>query len=125
MMTAGASAAVPISFRRVSPVSSRRFCAIKTLVQVLAENPDLDERSQMDLTFIRSEIDRLNNCVEQILTFARPARKDSKKIAVRELSAWSAQLMRQEFGDRIRIESSVASGLDAAMVDYYCGQQVV
>jgi len=100
--------------------------AIKTLVQVMAESPDLEERQQRDLAFIRAEIDRLGSCVEQLLSYARPVGRESVKIPLAGLLESTAGLLSRDHQDRgIRVEWRVAPGLERTQVDYQAVQQVV
>jgi hypothetical protein len=51
-----------------NPLSS-----IKTLTQLMREDPEVESRHSRDLSFILGEVDRLNRTVQQLLSFSRPA----------------------------------------------------
>src|SRR5206468_8750487 len=51
-----------------NPLSS-----IKTIIQVMQEDPEVRGRYERDLELIQSEVDRLASSVMQLLNFSRPS----------------------------------------------------
>ncbi len=100
--------------------------AIKTLVQVMAETPDLDERLQRDLSFMRSEIDRLNACVQQLLTYSRPLPQQAAESALGDVMRSTAMLLANDHAEKhVRVECRIAPAIESEMVDYQAVQQVI
>jgi signal transduction histidine kinase len=75
-------AAATLAHEVKNPLSS-----IKTLTQLLREDPDVEARYSRDLGFIVSEADRLNRTVEQLLSFTRAAPPLEDEVNVSELLA--------------------------------------
>ncbi len=61
-------AAATIAHEVKNPLSS-----IKTLAQLMQEDPEVKQRYSRDLSYMIAEVDRLNSSVQQLLTFSRPA----------------------------------------------------
>jgi signal transduction histidine kinase len=100
--------------------------AIKTLVQVMTETPDLDEQLQRDLSFMRSEIDRLSACVQQLLTYSRPFPQQAAELALGDLMRSTAMLLANDHAEKhVRIECRIAPAIESEMVDYQAVQQVI
>ena len=100
--------------------------AIKTLVQVMAETPDLDDRLQRDLSFMRSEIDRLSACVQQLLTYSRPLPQQGSEAALGDLMRSTAILLANDHTEKhVRVECKIAAAVESEMVDYQAVQQVI
>ncbi len=72
--------AATIAHEVKNPLSS-----IKTLAQLMREDADTEKRYGQDLRFIVGETDRLNNCVQQLLTFSRPLPADSTEFSLSEM----------------------------------------
>ena len=53
------------------------------------------ERYDRDLDYMIAETDRLNSCVQQLLTFARPLRPDGE-VALSELLDVTADMLARE-----------------------------
>lgn len=84
---------------------------MKTLAQVMAEDPELPERCQKDLEIMLSEIDRLNRCVEQLLGFARPPRDAGAPVELPALVDAAVQLLRREASHKgIELRHTVSAG---------------
>jgi len=100
--------------------------AIKTLVQVMAETPDLDAHMQQDLSFVRSEIDRLSACVQQLLTYSRPLSQQAAVGTLGEVTRSAAMLLENDHGEKqIRVECRVAPDVELERVDFQAVQQVI
>jgi signal transduction histidine kinase len=72
--------AATIAHEVKNPLSS-----IKTLAQLLEEDPDVRDRYGRELAFIVGETNRLSSCVQQLLTFARPLPEANEEVALSEL----------------------------------------
>lgn len=90
-----------------NPLSS-----VKTLAQLMREDPEVYEKYDRDLSYIISEVDRLNRSVMQLLTFSRPAPEDRAEVNLTELLETMAGLLEKQYaGAQIDIRSCVATGL--------------
>ncbi|MBM3783230.1 MAG: hypothetical protein FJW30_02660 [Acidobacteria bacterium] len=99
---------------------------MKTLTQVMAEDPELPARCHKDLEIMLSEIDRLNRCVDQLLGFARPLRNPVASIDMAELVDVAVQLLRREAGPRnVELRQHVSEGLELKGKDRLGVQQIL
>lgn len=99
---------------------------MKTLAQLMAEDPELPPRCHKDLEIMLSEIDRLNRCVEQLLGFARPLRNADGEIDVAALVDTAMRLMAREAAPRrVELRHSVAAGLTLSGKDRQGVQQIL
>ena len=74
-----------------NPLSS-----MKTLVQLLEEDPSLGERVRQDCRLVISEIDRLNANVSQVLRYAKPARDTDRAVDLSRVVSGVVAVMRAE-----------------------------
>jgi signal transduction histidine kinase len=74
-----------------NPLSS-----MKTLVQLLEEDPSLGERVRQDCRLVILEIDRLNANVSQVLRYAKPARDTDRAVDLSKVVASVLTLMRAD-----------------------------
>ncbi len=72
---------------RIAHEIKNPLSAIKTIVQVMQEDPALHATYAQDLELIRNEIDRLTATVGRLLNFAAPAREPRESVQLRELAA--------------------------------------
>ncbi|MBI3279672.1 MAG: hypothetical protein HYZ57_07525 [Acidobacteria bacterium] len=115
------SVAATIAHEVKNPLSS-----IKTLAQLLREDPSVDGRYGRDLTFIIAETDRLNACVQQLLTFSRPAPEADAGLSVSEELENIARTFSYEHSPhRVRIEPAIQPGLRVTGADRQSLQQIV
>jgi signal transduction histidine kinase len=113
--------AATIAHEVKNPLSS-----IKTLAQLMREDPTVLERYDRDLDYMIAETDRLNGCVQQLLTFARPLPEPSGEVALSELLEGAADfLSRDSEKQGIHIDRRVAPGLKLAQANRQTVQQVV
>jgi signal transduction histidine kinase len=113
--------AATIAHEVKNPLSS-----IKTLAQLMREDPEVVARYDRDLDYMISETDRLNSCVQQLLTFARPLPGPGGEVALSELLEGAAGFLARESAKQgVRIECRVAPDLKLARADRQTVQQVV
>ncbi|MBM3763778.1 MAG: hypothetical protein FJW32_00170 [Acidobacteria bacterium] len=99
---------------------------MKTLAQLMAEDPELPPRCHKDLEIMLSEIDRLNRCVEQLLGFARPLRNADGEIDVAALVDTAMRLMAREAAPRrVELRHTCAPGLKLRGKDRQGVQQIL
>ena len=105
-------AAATIAHEVKNPLSS-----IKTLAQLMGEDPEFKQRYSRDLSYMVAEVDRLNSSVRQLLTFSRPAPETKSTIDLSGLLETTAGALAREqatngvqveyiAGPRIQIEGS-------------------
>ncbi len=113
--------AATIAHEVKNPLSS-----IKTLAQLMREDPNLDPRFSRDVSFIVAETDRLTNCVQQLLTFSRPAPPASADVPLSSLLDNIAHALARDCDSQgIRIEYSIEPDLIVAGADPQIVQQTV
>jgi len=104
-----------------NPLSS-----IKTLAQLLLEDPEVRQRYSRDLGYLVGEIDRLNRSVQQLLNFSRPAPEVEVEVDVTALlEATAGVLAREHAGGHLRIEQRIAPHLRLKRANPEMVQQVV
>ena len=69
---------------RIAHEIKNPLSAIKTIIQLMQEDPALRPQYSRDLELINSEVDRLGNTVMQLLDFARPARDKQEAVGLWE-----------------------------------------
>lgn len=69
---------------RIAHEIKNPLSAIKTIVQVLLEDPEMSSRFSRDLDLIKGEVDRLSESVVRLLDFARPVPQPEKEVRLRE-----------------------------------------
>ncbi len=83
-----------------NPLSS-----MKTLVQLLEEDPSLPERVRQDCRLVTGEIDRLNANISQVLRYAKPARDTDRPVDLAAVVGRVLALSRAEAERRdVRLE---------------------
>lgn len=83
-----------------NPLSS-----MKTLVQLLEEDPSLPERVRQDCRLVTGEIDRLNANISQVLRYAKPARDTDRPVDLAAVVSRVLALSRAEAERRdVRLE---------------------
>jgi signal transduction histidine kinase len=113
--------AATIAHEVKNPLSS-----IKTLAQLMQEDAELNDAYRRDLSYIVAEINRLNSCVEQLLTFARPIPKGAGEIALPDLLEDISRVLSREYAGRhIRIEHRAPRDLTLKNVDPQSLHQIV
>ncbi|HZS44607.1 MAG TPA: ATP-binding protein [Blastocatellia bacterium] len=70
--------------------------AIKSIAQVMSEDPAINQEYERDIALILGEINRLNRTVTQMLSFSRPYRFDTEDIPVTKMVEHSAKLCAAE-----------------------------
>jgi signal transduction histidine kinase len=100
-------AAATIAHEVKNPLSS-----MKTLAQLMREDPEVEQRYSQDLNYMIGEIDRLNSSVVQLLSFARtaPAKEEAVDLSVM-LENTARMLNRQFAAEGIRVEFGGEPGL--------------
>ncbi len=113
--------AATIAHEVKNPLSS-----IKTLTQLMREDPEVTARYDRDLGFIISETDRLNKCVVQLLSFSRPALEEVSEVPVFDLIETTAETLKRETpANGVRIDSVIDPALHDVAMDRQQLQQVV
>jgi signal transduction histidine kinase len=120
LATLGAAAAT-MAHEVKNPLSS-----IKTLTQLMREDPEVESRYSRDLSFILGEVDRLNRTVQQLLSFSRPGFEREEEVNLSELLALTAEVLaREHAAGNIRIEYTVEPQLRLRKASTGALQQVV
>ena len=70
--------------------------AIKSITQVMREDPAVSSEYGRDLDLITGEVDRLSRSVSQLLSFSRPAVVEASPLSLREIVGSVVQLVRAE-----------------------------
>ena len=113
--------AATIAHEIKNPLSS-----IKTLTQLMREDREVEARYSRDLGYIVGEVDRLNQSVQQLLHFSRPAPEPEGEVNLSELLETTAGVLaRQYAGEQIRIERRIEPGLKLKLASREQVQQVV
>ncbi|MBV6433388.1 MAG: Adaptive-response sensory-kinase SasA [Bryobacteraceae bacterium] len=100
-------AAATIAHEVKNPLS-----AIKTIAQVMREDPLLLERYGEDLSFIITEVNRLDESVRQLLGFSRPAPSMEETVDMSaEVESAAAALARQANPMGVAINAAIAPGI--------------
>jgi signal transduction histidine kinase len=99
--------AATIAHEIKNPLSS-----VKTLAQLMREDPEVQHRYDRDLGYMIGETDRLNRSVHQLLSFSRPLPEQREEVDVTDLLETLADLLaRQYAGEQIRIEQRISQRL--------------
>src|SRR5512135_1022197 len=72
---------------RIAHEIKNPLSSIKTIVQVMQEDPELQHKYAQDLGLICSEVDRLAATVAQLLSFARPREDQQESVRLLEAAA--------------------------------------
>ena len=113
--------AATIAHEVKNPLSS-----IKTLAQFMRENGELNDGYRRDLSYIVAEVNRLNSCVEQLLTFARPVPEGTEEVAVNELIESISRVLNREYAEQnVQFEYRAPKGLTLRNVDPQSLHQIV
>jgi signal transduction histidine kinase len=113
--------AATIAHEVKNPLSS-----IKTLAQLMHEDGNLDDGYRQDLSYIVAEVNRLNSCVEQLLTFARPVPEGKGEVAVQELLQSISRVLNREYAEQhVQFEYLAPSGLTLKKMDPQSLHQIV
>lgn len=113
--------AATIAHEVKNPLSS-----IKTLAQFMRENGELNDGYRRDLSYIVAEVNRLNSCVEQLLTFARPVPEGTEEVAVHELIESISRVLNREYAEQhVQFEYRAPKGLTLRNVDPQSLHQIV
>jgi signal transduction histidine kinase len=114
-------AAATLAHEVKNPLSS-----IKTLAQLMREDPQLERRYSRDLDFILGEVDRLNRTVRQLLSFARPTPAQEEEVDLSEVLEITVEVLAREHASAgIRIEHRVERGLRLRKAGTEALQQVI
>jgi signal transduction histidine kinase len=92
-------AAATIAHEVKNPLSS-----IKTLAQLMKEDPEVATLYARDLTYMIKEVDRLNGSVQQLLSFARPPREIKTDIDLADVLESTARVLGQQDNNGVRVE---------------------
>jgi signal transduction histidine kinase len=92
-------AAATIAHEVKNPLSS-----IKTLAQLMKEDPEVANRYARDLNYMIKEVDRLNGSVQQLLSFARPPREIKTDINLADVLETAARVLGQQDNNGVRVE---------------------
>jgi signal transduction histidine kinase len=113
--------AATIAHEVKNPLSS-----IKTLAQLMREDPGLDPQYGRDINYIIAETDRLNACVQQLLSFSRPVPAGLSDVPVSSLLGTLAETLHREYGVQgISIDSAIEPGAKVSGADPQIIQQIV
>jgi signal transduction histidine kinase len=101
------------------------LASIKALAQLIQEDPDLKDNYRRDLSYIVAEVNRLNSCVEQLLT-PPPAGALKGDVGLPELFDRICHAQNHEHAERnVRIEWRAPGGLMLRNVDPQSLTQIV
>jgi signal transduction histidine kinase len=93
------------------------LASVKALAQLMQEDPDLKDKYRRDLSYIVGEVNRLNSCVEQLLT-PPPAAALRSDVELPELFDSICHAQNHEHAERnVRIEWRAYRGLMLRNVD--------
>ena len=113
--------AATIAHEVKNPLSS-----IKSLAQLMQEDEELSDGYRRDLSYIVAEINRLNSCVEQLLTFSRPVPEGRAEIAVQELLANISSVLNREYAEqRVQFEYHSPARMTLKNIDPQSLHQIV
>jgi signal transduction histidine kinase len=113
--------AATIAHEVKNPLSS-----IKTLAQLMREDEEVNRQYEQDLRFIIGETDRLNSCVQQLLTFSRPAPQGAAEISLTDLLRDVAKAIGRDYeNQRIGLKLEVEPDLRLTGADMQSIQQIV
>jgi signal transduction histidine kinase len=102
------------------------LASIKTLAQLMREDPDVAERYGRDLDYLVSETDRLNNSMQQLLTYSRPLPEPAGEVLLSELlDSIAGFIARESSRQNVGIERRIAPDLKLARADRQTVQQVL
>ncbi len=114
-------AAATIAHEVKNPLSS-----MKTLAQLMREDPEVERRYAQDLNYMIGEIDRLNSSVVQLLSFARTAPAAESEVELSVMLENTARMLNRQFaGEGIRVEFGGEPGLRLERSNPELVQQVV
>jgi signal transduction histidine kinase len=104
-----------------NPLSS-----IKTLAQLMREDPGVEANYARDLAFIVGETDRLNRSVQQLLSFSRPVTEPEGPLDLSMFLGEMVELFAREYAaTAIRIERRIEPGLALARASPEALRQIV
>ncbi len=97
---------------RIAHEIKNPLSAIKTIVQVMQEDPALHLTYAQDLELIRSEIDRLTATVGRLLNFAAPVREPRESVLLSELAGSVITFLQRDMqAVRIKGENEIPAQL--------------
>ncbi len=97
---------------RIAHEIKNPLSSIKTIVQVMQEDPSLAREYSRDLELINSEIDRLKNSISQLLDFARPGPVAREKVSLREAAESALNFLRRDIQQlQSTVENEIPAGL--------------
>jgi signal transduction histidine kinase len=88
---------------RIAHEIKNPLSSIKTIVQLMQEDPDLLPKYHRDLELLNSEIDRLKSSVSQLLSFARPGGQAQEEVSLKEAAESALSFLRHDI-DRLQVE---------------------
>jgi len=114
-------AAATIAHEVKNPLSS-----MKTLAQLMREDPEVEQRYSQDLNYMIGEIDRLNASVVQLLSFARTAPVKEAEVDLSVLLENTARMLNRQFAtEGIRVDFGGEPGLRLERSNSELIQQIV
>jgi len=72
---------------RIAHEIKNPLSSIKTIVQLMQEDPEMGAKYSKDLALVNAELDRLGHSVAQLLNFARPSGERQEGAHLREVAA--------------------------------------
>jgi signal transduction histidine kinase len=104
-----------------NPLSS-----IKTLTQLMREDPAVEGKYSRDLSYILSETDRLSGSVQQLLSFSRPLPELREDVKLSALLETTVEILARQFdGDGIRIHHQIETDLELRRASSELVKQIV
>ncbi len=99
---------------RIAHEIKNPLSSIKTIVQVMQEDNDLQQRYSQDLGLICNEVDRLAATVAQLLSFARPTGEPQESVHLQEIAASVITFLQRDVKrSGISIENGIPADLPA------------
>ena len=101
---------------RIAHEIKNPLSSIKTIVQVMQEDPELQPRYATDLALIRGEIDRLTSSVVQLLNFARPIPDEQEAVDLRDIVEAVLAFLRHDIEQNgISVDDGIPERLPAVL----------
>ncbi len=97
---------------RIAHEIKNPLSSIKTIVQVMQEDSELEAKYARDLSLIKNEIDRLGSTISQLLNFARPSMDAGEKVSLRDAAESALVFLGRDIEQqRISVENEIPADL--------------
>ncbi len=97
---------------RIAHEIKNPLSAIKTIVQVMQEDPALHPHYTKDMQLISDEVSRLGQSVMQLLNFARPGPSSNERVSIRAAAESAVQFLERDVSrESMAIENEIPQNL--------------